>query len=118
MMIRKKILIVDDDAVFVKALSLLLQAKGYQVLAAEDGASAISAVRREKPDLILLDLNFPPDVAHGGAVNWNGFRIMDWLRRMDEAKGVPIIIVTAGIPAKDQDRCRAPEVAGFFPQAG
>lgn len=110
----KKILIVDDDAMFVRALSLLLQAKGYQVLAAEDGASTISVVRREKPDLILLDLNFPPDVAHGGAVNWNGFRIMDWFRRMDEAKGVPIIIVTAGIPAKDQDRCRAPEVAGFF----
>ena len=114
MMSPKKILIVDDDAVFVKALSLLLQAKGYQVLAAEDGASTISTVRREKPDLILLDLDFPPDVAHGGTVNWNGFRIMEWLRRMDEAKGVPIIIVTAGIPAKDQDRCRAPEVAGFF----
>lgn len=110
----KKILIVDDDAVFVKALSLLLQAKGYQVLAAEDGASTISTVRREKPDLILLDLNFPPDVAHGGTVNWNGVSIMEWPRRMDEAKGVPIIIVTAGIPAKDQDRCRAPEVAGFF----
>ena len=114
MMSPKKILIVDDDAVFVQALSLLLQAKGYQVLTAEDGASTISRVRREKPDLILLDLNFPPDVSHGGAVNWNGFRIMEWLRRMEEAKGVPIIVVTVADSAKDQDRCRAPEVAGFF----
>ena len=110
----KKILIVDDDAVFVKALSLLLRAKGYQVLTAEDGASTISTVRREKPDLILLDLNFPPDVAHGGTVNWDGFRIMEWLRRMDEAKGIPIIVITVADSAKDQDRCRAPEVAGFF----
>jgi CheY-like chemotaxis protein len=114
MMSPKKILIVDDDAVFVMALSLLLRAKGYQVLTAEDGASTISMVRREKPDLILLDLNFPPDVAHGGTVNWNGFRIMEWLRRMDEAKGVPIIITTGEDPAKNKERCRAPEVAGYF----
>ena len=110
----KKILIVDDDAVFGKALSLLLNEQGYQVLTAEDGALAINAVRREKPDLILLDINFPPDVAHGGAVNWDGFRIMEWFRRMDEAKGVPIIIVTAGDTGKDRGGCRAPEVVGFF----
>jgi CheY-like chemotaxis protein len=114
MMSPKKILIVDDDAVFVKALSLLLQANGYQPLTAQDGSGAISTVRKGKPDLILLDLNFPPDVAHGGSVNWDGFRIMDWLRRMDEAKGVPIVIITSGDPAKDKDRCRAPKVAGFF----
>jgi CheY-like chemotaxis protein len=95
-------------------MSKLLQAKGYQVLTAEDGAAALSTVRREKPDLILLDINFPPDVAHGGTVNWDGFRIMDWLRRMDEAKGVPIIITSGGDPAKDKERCRAAGVAGFF----
>jgi CheY-like chemotaxis protein len=114
MMSHNKILIVDDSLVFVKALSKLLAARGYQVLTAEDGAAALSTVRREKPDLILLDINFPPDVAHGGTVNWDGFRIMDWLRRMDEAKGVPIIIVTGGDPAKDKDRCRAPEVVSCF----
>jgi CheY-like chemotaxis protein len=69
MMNNKKILIVDDSLVFLTAVSKLLQAKGYQVLTAEDGAAALSAVRREKVDLILLDINFPPDVAHGGAVN-------------------------------------------------
>jgi CheY-like chemotaxis protein len=114
MMTEKKILIVDDCLVFVKAVSTLLQAKGYQVLTAVDGAAALSVVRREKLDLILLDINFPPDVAHGGAVNWDGFRIMAWLRRMEEAKGVPIIVVTDGDPAKYKDQCKAPEVAGCF----
>lgn len=114
MMSRKKILIVDDSVVLLKALSLLLLSKGYQVLTAEDGAAALSTVRREKPDLILLDINFPPDVAHGGAVSWDAFRIMDWLRRMEEAKGIPIILITGEEPAKNKDRCRAPEVAGFF----
>ena len=83
MMSRKKILIVDDSVVLLKALSLLLLSKGYQVLTAEDGAAALSTVRREKPDLILLDINFPPDVAHGGTVSWDAFRIMDWLRRIE-----------------------------------
>ena len=113
-MSHNKILIVDDSLVFLKAMSKLLEAKGYQVFAAEDGAAALSTVRREKPDLILLDINFPPDVAHGGTVNWDGYRIMDWLRRMDEAKGVPIIIATGEDPAKSKERCRAPEVAGYF----
>jgi CheY-like chemotaxis protein len=114
MMTQKKILIVDDCLVFSKAVSALLQAKGYQALTAVDGAAALSAVRREKLDLILIDINFPPDVAHGGTVNWDGFRIMTWLRRMDEAKGIPIIIVTGGDPAKYKDQCKSPEVVGCF----
>ena len=114
MMSHKKILIVDDSLVFLTAGSKLLQATGYQVLTAEDGAAALSVVRREKVDLILLDINFPPDVAHGGAVNWDGFRIMAWLRRMDEAKGIPIIVVTGGDPAKDKARCGASDVAAWF----
>jgi DNA-binding response OmpR family regulator len=106
----KIILIVDDDVVVQKALSFLLQSRGYDVVAALDGSGAIGAVRRRKPDLILLDINFPPDVA----VCWDGFRILEWLRRMDEAKGVPVVIVTAGDVAKTKDRCRGREVAGFL----
>ena len=114
MMSPQKILIADDSFVFARVLSLWLKAKGYQVLTAADGASAISTVRQEKPNLILLDINFPPDVGYGGNVGWDGFRIMEWLVRMDEAKGVPIIIITAGDLAKEQARCRAFELAGFF----
>ena len=114
MMSPQKILIADDSFVFARVLSLWLKAKGYQVLTAADGASAISTVRQEKPDLILLDINFPPDVGYGGNVGWDGFRIMEWLVRMDEANGVPIIIITAGDLAKEQARCRAFELAGFF----
>jgi hypothetical protein len=65
---RKKLLIIDDDAVVLKTTAMQLQAAGYAVVTASDGSSAIQAVRKEKPDLILLDLTFPPDVAHGGGV--------------------------------------------------
>lgn len=92
---KTKILVVDDNAVVLKSLSMKLTSSGYEVVTAEDGAAAVSAVRRTKPHLILLDINFPPDVAHGGGVPWDGFLIMSWVKRLDEAKDTPVIIITA-----------------------
>jgi CheY-like chemotaxis protein len=111
---QKKILLVDDNRILLKVDSTKLKAHGYNVLTALDGGEAISTVRRERPDLILLDINFPPDVAHGGGVSWDGFLIMDWLRRMDEAMHIPIIIVTGGDPLKYKDRSLAAGAAAFF----
>ena len=110
----KKILVVDDNVVILKTISMKLAAHGYEVCTAEDGAGAVGAVRRAKPDLILLDLSFPPDVAHGGGVPWDGFLIMDWLRRLEEAKGIPVIIITGGDPVKYKDRALAAGAASFF----
>ncbi len=100
----KKILIVDDNAVLVRGLSNVLVGAGYEVLEAEDGAGAVSTVRRERPDLVLLDISFPPDVAYGGGVPWDGFLIMNWLSRMEEAQRMPIIIVSGSEAAKFKDR--------------
>jgi CheY-like chemotaxis protein len=111
---RKNILVVDDNRVILKTLSMKLTGSGYDVCTAEDGAGAVSAVRRSKPDLILLDLSFPPDAAHGGGVPWDGFMIMNWLRRLEEAKGIPIIVVTGGDPGKYKDRALAAGAASFF----
>jgi DNA-binding response OmpR family regulator len=91
----KKILIVDDSNVILRALSSKLTAEGYETLTAADGSQAVSIVRTERPDLILLDLGFPPDVAHGGGMFQDGFAIFNWLRRMDEGKDVPVIVITA-----------------------
>jgi DNA-binding response OmpR family regulator len=93
---RKVILVVDDNLVFQKAISIKLRAYGYDVMTAEDGSAAVTAIGRRKPDLILLDVNFPPDVAHGGGLAWDGFVILQWLRRTREAVGVPVIAVTGG----------------------
>ena len=111
---RKRILIVDDSVVILRTLSMKLKSCGYDVLTAADGGTAVSVVRRERPDLILLDISFPPDVAHGGGVAWDGFLIMDWLRRLDEAKHIPVIIITGGDPEKLKDRALAAGAIGFF----
>lgn len=109
-----KILIADDNVVILKALSIKLKSKGYEVRTAMDGSTTVSCVRRERPDLIILDINFPPDVGHGGALSWDGFVILDWLRRIDEGRDTPIIFITSSDSAKFEERARAAGAVAFF----
>ena len=107
----KKILIVDDNEVILKTVSLKLQGAGYKVVTALDGAEAVAAVRRDAPDLILLDISFPPDV---GGVEWDGFRIMAWLHRLEAVKKTPVIIITGGEDAKYKERAVAAGAVAYF----
>ena len=106
----KRILVVDDDEVILKTLSLKLRGAGYQVLTALDGAGAIAA-RKEHPDLILLDVGFPPAV---DGVPWDGFRVMDWFQRLDEKKKIPTIIITGSEDPKIKERAMSSKAAAFF----
>ncbi len=110
----KKILVVDDNRVILHTLKLALQPKGYQVLTAPGGAETLSTLRREKPDLILLDLNFPPDTANIGGPFQDGFFIIEWLRRTPEAETIPIIIISSTDPAQYMDRATAAGVVACF----
>ena len=91
----KKILVVDDDPVILKALSWDLEHAGYEVLTAVDGPDAFAVVRRQRPDLILLDIFFPPDVFQSGNT-WDAFLIMQWLQRMGESRNrrIPVIVIS------------------------
>ena len=110
----KKVLIVDDSAIILKTLSNRLRAEGYEVLTASEGSKAVSTVRQERPDLILLDINFPPDVGSGGGVPWDGFLILHWLRRMDEAVNTAVIVITGDDPNRHKNRCLAAGVSALF----
>ena len=111
---RKKILVVDDNLVILQTVSMKLTADGYDVVTAEDAAGAVTAMRKEKPDLILLDIGFPPDVAHGGALAWDGFTIMNWLRRLEGTKHIPIVIITGSDPVEYKARALAAGAISFF----
>src|SRR5688572_18042852 len=103
---RKVILVIDDNLVFQKVMLMKLRACGYDVMTAEDGSAASAAMRRLKPDLILLDMNFPPDVAHGGGIAWDGFLILRWLRQAQQVADVPVIAVTGGDLNLYRERCK------------
>lgn len=95
----KKILVADDNKVILKAVKQVLESNGYQVVTAADGAAVVNIVDREIPDLILLDILFPPDAMDVG-MHWDGFAIMRWLRNMSEARTVPVIIISGTEPGK------------------
>lgn len=108
---KKKILVVDDDSVILKAFSIKLKASDYDVVTAANGPDAVNAVRTQKPDAVLLDINFPPEFE---GVVWDGFRIMEWLRRLEEAEDTPIFIVSGGDPEKYITRARELGAVAFF----
>ena len=90
---KKKILIVDDERDIIKALTIRLQSKGYEVFGAFGGAQGIFMANKEIPDLIILDIRMP-DV--------DGFSVFETLKQSDRTSRIPIIFLT-GSPDKDAD---------------
>jgi CheY-like chemotaxis protein len=107
----KKILVVDDNEIVIKTITLKLQGAGYRVVAAMDGSEAVALARKENPDLILLDISFPTDL---GGVPWDGFRIMEWFHRLDAAKKIPVIVITGSEEAAIKARATAAGAVAFF----
>lgn len=107
----KKVLVVDDNEVIVKTIAVKFKSAGFEVFTAMEGAEAVAIVRKQRPDLIILDISFPPDVA---GVPWDGFRIMDWLNRVDGSNKIPIIVITGGTGDKDKERAIASGAVGFL----
>ena len=109
----RKILVVDDNQPVLKAFELKFKSLGFGVLSATEGASAVTIARQQRPDVIILDINFPPDVGSSG-LQWDGFNIMQWLKRFQEAANIPVIIITSGDPTKLKDRALAAGAVAFF----
>jgi CheY-like chemotaxis protein len=110
----KKILVVDDDEVILRTLSITLSSNGFYAYLASDGPEAVRVVTREKPDLILLDLIFPVDAANVGGALQDGFFIIQWLRRMGEAGDIPIIVISGDNSTKDRQRALDAGAVDFF----
>jgi DNA-binding response OmpR family regulator len=89
----QRILVVDDDKSIVKVLVGYLEQSGYQTIAAYDGDSALHALRRERPDLILLDLMMP---------NRDGWEVTQIIRADKMLATTPIIMLTARIEDTDK----------------
>ena len=87
-----RILIVDDNPTNVKVLQTRLGAEGYEVVTAGDGEEGLAAARRDKPDLILLDVMMP---------KLDGFEVCRRLRADSSFPFTPIIMVTAMADSKD-----------------
>ncbi|MGE5256527.1 MAG: DVU0259 family response regulator domain-containing protein [Hyphomicrobiales bacterium] len=81
----KKILIIDDDPVIVKYLQAVFSDNGYATCSASSSMEGLDTVRREKPDLITLDIQMPGE--------W-GPRFYRKLRQDRELREIPIIVIS------------------------
>jgi pilus assembly protein CpaE len=98
--VAEKILIVDDDLESLKLIGLMLQRRGYQIVAAQGGAQALSRAEGEQPDLVILDVMMP---------DMDGYEVTRRMRANTKTAHIPIIMFTAKTLVGDK-------VAGF--QAG
>ena len=83
---RRKILVVDDDADIVEMLSYILKQAGFAIGTAFNGIEALKKVRSMSPDLVLLDLMLP---------EMDGFAVCETLRRHAHTANLPVIMLTA-----------------------
>ena len=109
----RKILVIDDNRIDRDVLSRLLGAAGHRVFEAGDGPAAFSLARRVRPELILLDVFFPPDTGQSGNT-WDAFMMIDWFRRMGVIEDTPVIVISGAEQADFRDRCLASDVVAFF----
>lgn len=98
-MFKKKILVIDDSELMLNIIKDVIADAGYNVITTSSGKEGLELVRKEKPDLVLLDLIMP---------EMNGFEVCEALRADDSNNLLPIIILTAR--NNDEDRLRGLEM--------
>jgi two-component system alkaline phosphatase synthesis response regulator PhoP len=89
----KRILIVDDEPDLVETLRFPLEMEGYQVLVADNGEMGLNLARKERPDLIILDLMLP---------KLDGYKVCRLLKFDERFKEIPVLMVTAKTQEKDR----------------
>lgn len=93
---RKRVLVIDDDQVFVMAATNRLEAAGFEVTSVSEPPQAITALGLAPVDVVLVDLNFPPDVA--SMTTWDGYMLLRWLRSLPNGANAVFIVASVSDP--------------------
>jgi DNA-binding response OmpR family regulator len=91
----KSILLIEDEANIIEALSFVLSRDGWTVYTHSNGHDANDAISARQPDLVILDVMLPGK---------SGFEILADLRASEQGKDLPVMMLTARGQAKDRDR--------------
>jgi threonine synthase len=83
----ERIAILEDEPNAARLLRRILQARGdYQIFEAQDGRTGLDMIRRERPDVVLLDLMMP---------EMDGFQVLEAMEADEDLRDVPVVVVTA-----------------------
>jgi len=101
---RKRVLIVDDEPTVRRVVRKML-AKDYIVLEAEDGVEAVDVVRREKPDVVLMDVVMP---------KMDGVGACHLIKSDSDTSVVPVIMLSARVQELDQEYVKDVGADGYI----
>ncbi|MCQ9206415.1 MAG: response regulator [Omnitrophica bacterium] len=104
---KKKILIIDDEVDLVKLLDMRLKAENYFVLPLYTSSRAVEVAKRERPDLILLDVVMPDK---------DGYEVCRELKADQDTRGIPVILFTAKTDAEEnlKEKYKAVHADGYI----
>lgn len=102
---RKIVLVVDDNVNNLLLEKDLLEVGGFEVLEAENASNAIAIARREKPDIILMDVRLP---------DMRGSVAARLLRQDMETRDIPIVFVTSSVMAEGREEIKDISNSGFI----
>ena len=95
---QKSVLIVEDNELNMKLFNDLLVAHGYRVIQTRNGFDALELARKQRPDLVLMDIQLP---------EVSGLEVTKWLKDDETLRHIPVIAVTAFAMKGDEDRIRS-----------
>jgi DNA-binding response OmpR family regulator len=105
MRVRKKILIIDDEAGICELLSEQLRHHGYETSTATGGLKGLAEIERFEPDLILLDIMMP---------NMDGWEVLTKLRAQEKTKDIPVVMLTGTSDTDELLKSVKHKVADYF----
>jgi two-component system, chemotaxis family, chemotaxis protein CheY len=101
----KTVLLVDDDNTILLGTGVRLKSMGYTVYTAKDAVSAVSAVRKNAPDVVVLDISLPAG---------DGFLVAGRLQSLVGSAATPIIFITASEDPALRERAKKLGAVGFL----
>ncbi len=89
----KRLVYVEDEQEMIDLVRLILTRRGYEVMGANGGREGLDVIRREKPDLVLLDLMMP---------DMDGWDVYQQIKADENTRDIPVIVVTAKAQSIDK----------------
>ncbi len=105
----KRVLIVEDNKINMLLAKTLVKRiiSNCQIFEAKDGNEAVELYEKERPDVILMDIQMP---------NKNGYEATDEIRKFENSQDIPIIAITAGIMVGDKEKCFEAGMNDYLPK--
>ncbi|MGH2538339.1 MAG: response regulator [Candidatus Promineifilaceae bacterium] len=103
----KRVLAIEDNLTNMILISRVVESEGYELLKADDGSDALELLNRERPDLILLDINIP---------GIHGLEVVRRIKADGRLSQVPVIATTANVLLGDREKCLEAGCDDYLPK--